>query len=217
MALLLGFAGGIMIALSVFQLMPEALGFGSLLLVVIGFLAGCVIMFAFDRILPHAHMSMSDDLEVENPGKMPFVKKSILRTGYLIFFGIALHNIPEGFAIGVGLKASPELGGYIAVAIGLHNIPEGIAVAGSLKVGGMSNLKLLLFTFGAGMTTVLGTAIGLVVFNISSSMVSISLAFAAGAMFYIVNDELLPSANGLHSHMANAGLIAGLLIGFSIS
>jgi ZIP family zinc transporter len=67
------------------------------------------------------------------------------------------------------------------------------------------------------MTTVLGTAIGLVVFNISSSMVSISLAFAAGAMFYIVNDELLPSANGLHSHMANAGLIAGLLIGFSIS
>lgn len=216
MALLLGFAGGVMIALSVFELMPEALELGSLFLVILGFLSGCGLMFAIDRILPHAHLSMSDDLEVENPENMTRLDSSIIRTGYLIFIGIALHNIPEGFAIGAGLEASPDLGVYIAVAIGLHNIPEGIAVAGPLKVGGLSNFRVFLFTLGAGLMTVVGTALSLLIFNISSSMISLSLSFAAGAMVYIVNDELIPKANALHNHLANAGLIIGLLIGFSI-
>jgi len=136
--------------------------------------------------------------------------------GYLIFFGIAIHNVPEGLAIGAGLEASPELGLTIALAIGLHNIPEGLAVAGPLKAGGLTNLKVVLFTMGAGLMTVVGTAIGLVVFGISSAFVGGSLAFAAGAMIYIVNDELIPQANNLHSHLANAGSIAGMLIGFAM-
>ncbi len=216
MAVLLGFAGGIMLALSVFELMPEAVELGSMTTVIVGFLIGCGMMFGVDQILPHAHMSESDHLEIENPEKFPQGEASVLRTGYLIFFGIALHNVPEGLAIGAGLEASPELGMYIAIAIALHNVPEGLAVAGPLRAGGMPGGKVVLFTLGAGLMTVLGTGIGLLIFNISPLLVSGSLAFAAGAMVYIVNDELIPQANSMNSHFANAGLIVGLLLGFII-
>ena len=102
----------------------------------------------------------------------------------------------------------------IALAIGLHNVPEGLAIAGPLKSGGLSNLKILLFTLAAGLMTPIGTAIGLVFLAISPVFIGGSLAFAAGAMMYIVNDELIPQSNSMHSHLANTGLISGLLVGF---
>jgi len=126
---LLWFAGGIMIAISLFDLLPEALEMGAMILVVAGFLLGAGMMFLLDKIIPHAHMSAPHKLEVENVNNLDdvYYSNKILRTGYLIFLGIAIHNLPEGLAIGAGLEASPELGLYIAVAIGLHNIPEGIS------------------------------------------------------------------------------------------
>lgn len=216
LAVLLGFAGGIMTAISVFELMPEAVELGSMFSALLGFILGAGMMFLLDKFMPHSHMSESEHMVVENPQRMLDMKNPALRTGFLILFGIALHNLPEGLAIGAGIEASPSLGIMIAVAIGLHNVPEGLAIAGPLKAGGLNNAKILLFTLVAGLMTPVGAAIGLLFFTISPVFIGGSLAFAAGAMIYIVNDELIPQANSMNSHLGNAGLIAGLLLGFAL-
>ncbi len=216
LAVLLGFAGGVMLAISFFDLLPEALEFGSALTALIGFLLGAGIMFALDRFIPHAHLSTDQAIDTENvPGGLK-PNNHILRIGYLVFLGMALHNIPEGIAIGAGYESSPELGLYIAIAIGLHNVPEGIVVAGLLKAGGLPVFKVLLLTLIAGLMAPVGAGIGLIFFNISPVFVAGGMAFAAGAMVYIVNDELIPQSHKLSSHIAIAGLIAGMMLVFML-
>ncbi|HMA60917.1 MAG TPA: ZIP family metal transporter [Halanaerobiales bacterium] len=215
LAMLLGFAGGIMLAISVFELLPEAVVLSSMTISIISFIFGALMMFGLDKLIPHSHLSTTDHLEIENPEKIK-MNLSMLRTGYLIFFGIGLHNLPEGIAIGAGFESSPEIGLYIAIAIALHNVPEGLAIAGPLKTAGIKNLKIIIFALGAGLMTVVGTFISLLIFNITKVFVGGFLAFAAGAMIYIVNDELIPQSNIIHNHFANAGIIIGLLLGFAM-
>lgn len=218
---ILGFAGGIMLAISFFELMPEALELGNMITVILSFLLGAAIMYMLDIYIPHAHVASSNEVEVENSsGYAPLAlasRENMLRAGYLIFLGIALHNLPEGVAIGAGLESSPELGLYIAIAIGLHNIPEGVAVAGPLRFGGLTVGKVILLTFLAGLMAPVGAAIGLLFFGISPIFVSAGLAFAAGAMVYIVNDELIPQSHALNAHISIGGLLAGILLGFALT
>ena len=209
----LGFAGGIMLAISVFDLLPEALELGTMVSTVTGFLLGTAMMFVLDRFVPHAHGVKNNELELERTDNVPSFSSEALRTGYLIFFGIAIHNLPEGLAIGAGFEANPELGLYIAVAIGLHNMPEGMAVAAPLRSGGLLVSRVLLLTLIAGMMTPVGAGLGLLVFRVSPVFVGSGLAFAAGAMIYIVIDEIIPQMSNLHRHVGNAALIAGLLLG----
>ena len=215
LAVLIGFAAGIMTAISVFELLPEALELSSITNAVFAFVLGALLMYALDKFLPHSHLSSSEHLVTENPEKLK-LQSPLMRTGFLIFLGIALHNLPEGLAIGAGFESSPEAGIYIAMAIGLHNIPEGLAIAGPLKSAGASNLKILFFTLFAGLMIPLGTVIGQFFFNISPLFVGAALAFAAGAMLYIVNDELIPQSNNIHSHLSNFGILFGILLGFTL-
>ncbi|OWZ83638.1 ZIP family metal transporter [Natranaerobius trueperi] len=212
---LLGFAGGIMIAISAFKLIPEAEEISSTYSAVIGFILGAAMMYLLDKLIPHTHLPGGDEVVTEGVSTNSN-EKSVLKTGYLIFLGIALHNLPEGLAIGAGLESNPELGFAIAVAIALHNIPEGMAVAGPLRSGGISWFKVFMLTLFAGLMTPVGAAIGLTIFGISSIFVGLGLAFAAGAMVYIVSDELMPMSHGYHNHTANTGFIMGFILGFLI-
>ncbi|NMB26513.1 MAG: ZIP family metal transporter [Tissierellia bacterium] len=212
---LLGFAGGIMVSISVFELMPESVEVGSLISTVIGFLLGAAIMRILDKYVPHSHLSETENIVEESAENFKVEANSMMRAGCLILFGIGIHNLPEGLAIGAGLESSPEFGMDIALAIALHNIPEGLAMAGPLKAGGLESKKIFLFTLIAGLMTPLGTIIGLIFFKISPAFIGGSLAFAAGAMIYIVIDEIVPKANEINSHFSNLGMISGILLGFA--
>ncbi len=211
---LLGFAGGVMLAISFFDLMPEAIVHGSMLTASLGFLLGAGTIYALDRFILPALVSSSHELSLENVPRVQTVEVEMLRVGYLVFFGLALHNLPEGLAIGAGMEASTALGVYVAIAIALHNIPEGIAMAGILRAGGLSVARVLLLTLVVGLMTPLGAGLGLAFFRISPLFVAGGMAFAAGAIVYTASNELIPQSNKLNSHVAIGGLIVGLLLVF---
>lgn len=207
-SIMMGFAAGIMIAISAIELIPESIELGGLLNTAIGFSLGALLMFLLDIVVPHSHMGSG---EAENDEKAKLKKM-----GYFIFLGIALHNLPEGLAIGAGFEAQKALGMSIAIALAIHNVPEGMATAVPLIAGGVGKFKVVMLTLIAGMMTPVGTAIGLALFGISEAFVAIGLSLAAGAMIYIVSDELIPHSHGTHSHFANLGLLLGFLVGFLI-
>jgi ZIP family zinc transporter len=209
LSVVLGFAAGIMLAISAFDLLPEALALGGSVRAVLGFLLGAGLMFLLDTLVPHLHIGSGQG---ERSGR----QQELLKTGYFIFLGIALHNLPEGLAIGAGFTASQRLGAAIAIALALHNVPEGMATAAPLLGGGMGKGKTIALTTLAGLMTPVGTLAGAALFSISRGFVGIALALAAGAMVYIVSDELIPQSHVFHSHMANAGLLAGFLLGMLI-
>ena len=194
-----------MLAVATMELMPRHLQlvhFTSLL----GFVIGAFFMYLLDHLIPHIHFPNGcGDGQVE-----------MLKVGYLIFLGIAVHNVAEGLAIGAGMVANPSLGFAIALAIGIHNIPEGMATAVPLRLGGEKPFKVLVLTAGAGLMTVVGAAIGGIAFQSSAGFVSGALGFAAGAMLYIVGDELIPHARNYHHYLATIGLVAGFIVGVLI-
>lgn len=137
-----------------------------------------------------------------------------LKTGLIICIGIAIHNIPEGLAIGAGFDNSNKLGLSIAIAICLHDIPEGVSMALPMKIANIKNYKILVYVFLSGMCTMVGTIIGYLLGTISSNVIAFCLSFSAGAMLYIVSGELIPEYNKLYSGTVSAiSNIFGFLIG----
>ena len=139
---------------------------------------------------------------------------SLLKTGIIVSIGLALHNLPEGLAIGSGFGASISLGYSLAIAICLHDIPEGISMAVPMKNGGMGKLKVVFYVLMSGVTTGIGAFFGALVGGISKDVISVCLSFAAGAMLYIVSGELVPESNKLYQgRMTAVGNMLGFLIG----
>ena len=202
-AFILGFAGGIMLAIVLIDLLPEAVEAGSLFTAMIGLITGSILILILDLKLPHFHIFETGDEMAK-----------FIRTGTLLGLGIAMHNLPEGLAIGAGYIASPALGFTLAITIALHNIPEGIAMACPLCAGGMRIRWILLYTGLAGLPMGVGAFLGASIGAISPLILSLSLGFAGGAMLFIIFNELIPgSQNAGEGHAGTFGAVIGTIAG----
>jgi ZIP family zinc transporter len=201
---LLGFSGGIMLAVVLYDLWPEAWYYGGLLPTMIGTGAGLFLVQFADPILKlipsYKHHQFS----------------KIIKVGILLGLGIAVHNFPEGVALGTtyitGKGTENWLG--LAMLMAIHNIPEGMVMASSFKLGKAKLPKILTALILVEIPMALGGTIGSILGEISAEMISISLGFAGGAMFLLVMKELLPLAKKLSGFIpVGFGLIIGVIIG----
>lgn len=220
---MLGFAAGVMIAASFWSLlapgieMAEELGQTPWLTAAIGFLGGGTFLYLVDKLLPHLHMGL-DTTQAEG------IKTSWQRS-VLLVLAITLHNIPEGLAVGVafGAVASGQLGtasiaGAVALAlgIGLQNFPEGAAVSIPLRREGFSRTKAFLYGQASGIVEPIAGVIGAVAVITMKPILPYALAFAAGAMIYVVIEELIPEAQREEGGSKTDVATIGAMIGFSV-
>jgi len=216
---MLGFAAGVMIAASFWSLlapaidMVEARGGIAWLPPLIGFLAGGGFLFVIDRILPHVHPGFPDR-DAEG------IKTSWERS-VLLVLAITLHNIPEGLAVGVAFGAAAagqeaaSIGAAIALAIGIgiQNFPEGAAVSVPLRREGLSRTKSFVYGQFSGMVEPIAGVIGAAAVILMEPLLPYALSFAAGAMIYVVAEELIPESQaGGHSDIPTAGVMVGFAI-----
>lgn len=181
LSFILSFASGLMMAVVCFDLIPEALEISNIFFVIVGILMGIIAMIFCDLL---AENKFSQKNSIENQ------ENSLLKTGMIVSIGLAIHNFPEGLAIGSGFEASMRLGLSLAVAICLHDIPEGISMAIPMKNGGMKKSKVIYYVLLSGITTGIGAFCGAIVGSISEQIISVCLSFAAGAMLYIVSRRI---------------------------
>ncbi|WP_040306476.1 ZIP family metal transporter [Caloramator australicus] len=214
---MLGFAAGVMIAASFWSLlnpsieMAENMGIISWVPAVVGFLLGGFFLRAVDMFMPHLHM-FSDEAE----GIKTSLKRSIL-----LVLAITLHNIPEGLAVGVAFGAlnsgdtSANLAGAIALAIGigLQNFPEGAAVSIPLRREGLSRFKSFMYGQISGAVEPIAAVIGASLVVYMKGILPYALSFAAGAMIFVVVEELIPESQaGEHTHIATLGTMIGFAV-----
>lgn len=206
LSFILQFAAGLMSAIICFDLIPEALEVSNISSVFIGIFIGVIAMILCDNTIKKIYRKKEKEGEIKN--------NSLLKTGIIVGIGLAIHNFPEGLAIGSGFESSIKLGYSLALAIALHDVPEGISMAVPMKNGGMSKIKAVVLTLLSGLTTGIGAFFGAIVGGISETVIGICLAFAAGAMLYIVSGELIPESNKIYKgRMGTIGNIVGFILG----
>lgn len=217
---MLGFAAGVMIAASFWSLlapaisMAEEAGMIAWVPAVVGFLAGGAFLWIVDMVMPHLHIG-------EGTQEPEGVKTSLQRS-ILLVLAITLHNIPEGLAVGVafgaaaaGFPAASLTGAIVlALGIGLQNFPEGAAVSVPLRREGLSRTKSFLYGQASGIVEPIAGVLGAVAVVAMKPILPYALSFAAGAMIYVVVEELIPEAQQ-EKHHSNVGTI-GAMIGFAI-
>lgn len=215
--ILTGFAAGVMVAASVWSLLIPSMemtgqeGFGRILPPVVGFIVGILFLLFLDSVVPHQHI---DSNESEGP-KSGFSKATKLT------FAVTLHNIPEGMAVGAALAAALDQSTYLqmteavalAVGIAIQNFPEGAIVSMPLKSTGMSKAKSFAVGTLSGVVEPFGAALTILLVSIVLPILPYLLAFAAGAMMYVVVEELIPETQeGKHSNLGTTGFAVGFLL-----
>lgn len=215
---LLGFASGVMVAASVWSLLIPAIdmaetSMGKLSFVpaAVGFILGIFFLLAMDRVIPHLH------LHEDKPEGLP----SQLKKTTMLVLAVTLHNIPEGMAVGVvfaglitgtsGITFAAALA--LAIGIAIQNFPEGAIISLPLKSEGGSRKKAFLYGMASGVVEPIAATVTILLTGIITPFLPYLLAFAAGAMIYVVVEELLPEASeGEHSNISTLGFAAGFLI-----
>ena len=239
-SLLLSFAGGVMLSVVCFDLVPEAIETEVGIWTVAGAIAfGVAITYFLNYLIdrktnpevPHIdenHPKTADDLDelihsdhLEQHYAQKDSKLGLFVAGVVMACAIALHNVPEGMTIGASYASNDGLLGtsalVLAVIIGLHNIPEGMAVSVPLISGGMAKWKAVLITAASGIPTILGALLGYVLGEIGPLGLAMSLGFASGAMLYVVFGEILPQSILMyHSKLPAFSAIVGILVGMLI-
>ncbi len=203
----LGFSAGVMLVVVFMELLPESMAIGGYCGGIGGLILGIVILFLLDIYFPHHHHYSPDCRESQ-----------FRKSGMLLGIGIALHNIPEGLAIGAGYAASETLGLGLALIMTVQNIPEGMAMATTMCIGGFPNRRTVFWSALAGLPMAAGAFGGAVVGRVSPGFLSVALSFAAGAMLYITCDELVPGAKALSSgYAATLGIVGGVVAGLLLT
>jgi zinc transporter, ZIP family len=214
---MLGFTGGVMIAASFWSLLSPAIemskgeGFVKVIPAAVGFALGALFIFGLDKLLPHLHINFKETEGVKSPWQ---------RTTLLVL-AITLHNIPEGLAVGVlfgGVAAGiPEasIAGAVtlAIGIGIQNFPEGIAVSMPLRRMGMSRWKSFMYGQSSAIVEPIAGVLGAVAVTFFTPVLPYALAFAAGAMIFVVVEEVIPETQqDKNTDIATLGLIGGFIV-----
>lgn len=234
---LLGFAAGVMTAVATLGLIHEALTQGTVWITLAGVAVGAAVLFLLDRYLPHEHERLPFAFETATEHasghrhrhrhgwrqgvellRFACTNPMAYRRGLMLFAAMTLHNLPEGLAVGTSYAAQPRLGLLLALAIALHNIPEGIAVAGPFRACGMSRWQCLAWTLGSGLAEPVAALLGATSVTFIEQLLPFSLAFAGGAMLYVVSDELIPESHSHgFEHQATFGFILGFMLLLALS
>ena len=205
--IVLSFAAGVMLCAAVIGLILPSLEYGgsfSLLITVAGIFAGAVCLSFIDRLVPHLHkLAGVDGTE----------HKSEISRVVLFVLAIAIHNLPEGIAAGVGFGTGDNAEAVaIAVGIALQNIPEGMVIIAPMLAAGISPRRTFLLASMTGAVEVIGTFLGYFAVSVSMSVLPFALAFAGGTMLYVISDEMIPET---HSHGHERAATYALLVGFA--
>ncbi len=203
---ILGFAGGIMLAAAVLGLILPSMEEGNIWITSIGILTGALFLNFADKITPHLHRITGIDQETHTEAQNSINKVM------LFVMAIAIHNLPEGIAAGVGF-GSDNIGNAITVALGiaLQNIPEGMIIVSPLIMAGVSKWRVFLIASFTGIIEIIGTLIGFMAVSVATAILPFALAFAGGTMIYVVSDEMIPET---HSHGYEQMATYSLLFGF---
>ena len=225
--IVLAFAAGVMLAAAVLGLIIPSVDYGfamfaptpeesvspvvakllALLMTIAGIFVGAVCLNLVDRLVPHLHKMADVDQESHSHNK---------NVGKVLLFvmAIAIHNLPEGIAAGVGFGSGNTAEALlIAGGIALQNIPEGMVIIGPMLAAGIKPGKTFAIALGTGLVEVVGTLVGYFAVSASAAILPFALAFAGGTMLYIISDEMIPET---HAHGCERGATYALLVGFCV-
>ena len=207
--IILSFAAGVMLAAAVLGLILPSVEYGGkygILITVAGIFAGALCLNLIDKLVPHLHKLMGSDIEAHNNANLSKV--------LLFVMAIAIHNLPEGIAAGVGFGSGDTSQALmIAGGIALQNIPEGMVIIAPMLAAGVRPARTFVCAMLTGLVEVVGTLAGYFAVSVSAAILPFALAFAGGTILYVISDEMIPET---HAHGSERGATYALLVGFCV-